>query len=288
MISRREFLISVPLTAALPTLVRAATGPANHVGCQANAWQIKPGDFAGLLKTVADMKRLGFEGFECNVRYVEGQFDNAKQARRQIEETGMTFFGPHTGLAQPAEHIDKLVEGTAALGAKHLAVSGANKSILKDGKLDQDIVKRKIDDLTRLGKRCKDAGLRLVYHNHQPEFTAGGLETDALLKGTEPELVFFLLDLGHAFRAGADLVPFFAKHYQRIGAMHLRDIRGKQQVALGQGELDYAGLAALVRKTNWPGWLTVEEENLFRSKKGAEFDLRLETDRRAIRKFFGV
>ena len=49
MISRRDFLISVPLSAALPALARAATGRANRVGCQANAWQIKPGDFAGLL-----------------------------------------------------------------------------------------------------------------------------------------------------------------------------------------------------------------------------------------------
>ena len=200
----------------------------------------------------------------------------------------MTFFGPHTGLGQPAEHLDRFVEGAASLGAKHFAVSGANKSIVKDGKLDQGIVQKKIEDLTRLGKRCKAAGIQLVYHNHQPEFTSGGLETKALLKGTDPDLVFLLVDLGHAFRAGADLVPFFALHWKRIGAMHLRDIRAKKQVTLGDGELDYAGLAALVRKTGWPGWLTVEEENLSKSLEGAKLEARLEADRRAIRKFFGV
>ena len=79
MISRRMFLISVPLSAALPALVRAAADPpaarSNRVGCQGNAWQIKPGDFADLLKRATDMKRLGFESFECNVRFVEGQFE---------------------------------------------------------------------------------------------------------------------------------------------------------------------------------------------------------------------
>ena len=70
--------------------------------------------------------------------------------------------------------------------------------------------------------------------------------------------------------------------------MHIRDIRGKEQVPLGQGELDYAGLAALVRKTGWSGWLTVEEENLSKSLEGAKFEARLETDRREIRKFFGM
>jgi sugar phosphate isomerase/epimerase len=288
MISRRAFLIAVPLSAALPSLARAATSPSIRVGCQANAWQIKPGDFPELLKRVADMKRLGYEGFECNVRFVEGEFARAKQARGQIEQSGMTFFGPHTGLGQPAEHLDHLVEGAAALGAKHFAVSGANKSLTKDGKLDSELLSKKVKDLTRLGKRCKEAGLRLVYHNHQAEFTAGGLETEALLKGTDPELVFLLVDLGHAFRARADVVAFFARHHLRIGAMHIRDIRAKVQVPLGEGELDYAGLAALVRKTGWAGWLTVEEENLSKSKQGAELESRLETDRRAIRKFFSV
>ena len=212
MISRREFLISIPLSAALPAFARAATGPSNRVACQANAWQIKPGDFPDLLKRVAEMKRLGYEGFECNVRFVEGE--SPRQAGpRQIEATGMTFFGPHTGLGQPAEHLDRFVEGAASSGTKHFAVSGANKSIVKDGKLDQGIVQKKIEDLTRLGNRCKAAGIQLVYHNHQPEFTSGGLETEALLKGTDPDLVFLLVDLGHAFRAGADLVPFFARHW---------------------------------------------------------------------------
>jgi inosose dehydratase len=128
----------------------------------------------------------------------------------------------------------------------------------------------------------------LAYHNHQAEFTAGGAETEALLRDTDPELVFLLVDLGHAFRAGADVVSFFSRHSARIDAMHLRDIRAKKQVPLGQGELDYAGLAAAIRKSSWPGWLTVEEENLSKSLQGGQLEARLETDRRAIRKLFGV
>jgi hypothetical protein len=158
MLSRREFLIAAPLSAALPALARAATAtsnaaPANRVACQANAWQIKPGDFAELLKRAADMKRLGYEGFECNVRFVEGQFARAMRARAQIEQTGMTFYGPHTGLEQPEEHLGQLVEGAAVLGARHFVVSGANKSFVKDGKLDPQFLKQKVDALTRLGKR---------------------------------------------------------------------------------------------------------------------------------------
>lgn len=293
MISRREFLISASLSAALPALVRAAgQSPegrlANHVGCQANAWRIKPGDFTDLLKRLADMKRLGFTDFECNVRFVEGQFAKAKQARAQIQQTGMTFFGPHTGLGQADEQYDRLVEGAASLGAKRFAVSGANNKSIKDGKLNEELLKKKVQSLTSLAKRCQAAGIRLVYHNHVPEFAAGGAEIEALLTRTDPETVFLLVDLGHAYRAGADVVAFFAKHNARIDAMHLRDIRDKKQVPLGQGELDFAALAAAVRKTGWPGWLTVEEENLWRSAGPEKLESILDTDRRAIHKLFGV
>jgi sugar phosphate isomerase/epimerase len=293
MISRREFLISVPLSVplagALPALARAATAPSNRVGCQANAWQIKPGDFADLLKRAGDMKRLGFEDFECNVRFVEGQFANAKQARRQIDETGMTFFGPHMGLGQPAEHYDRLIDGAASLGAKRFALSGASgKNLTKEGKLDEEFLKNKVESVTSLAKRCHDAGLRLTYHNHVAEFAGGAAEIDAFLKHTDPELVFLLFDIGHAFRAGADVVAFFAKHSSRIDALHLRDIRNKKQVPLGQGEIDFTGLAAAAGKAGWPGWLTVEEENLWKSAGPKKLEPILEIDRRAIRKFFGV
>jgi sugar phosphate isomerase/epimerase len=288
MISRREFLISVPLSAALPALARAATGPSNPVACQANAWQIKPGDFQELLKRVADMKRLGFEAFECNVRFVEGQFANAKAARTQIQQTGMTFYGTHTGLRQPAEYLDRGVEVAASLGAKRFALSGVGGIATKDGKLNQEALAKKVETITRLAKRCQGAGLRLVYHNHGMEFTAGGAEIEALLNRTDPKLVFFLLDVGHAFHEKADVAAFVTRHYQRIDALHLRDIRGNQQVPLGQGELDFVALAAAIRKTGWRGWLTVEEENLSKSADAHTIEAILESDRRAIRKFFGV
>jgi sugar phosphate isomerase/epimerase len=288
MISRRDFLISVPLAAALPSLARAAAGPSQHVACQANAWQIKPGDFQELLKRVADMKRLGFEAFECNVRFLEGQFANAKEARAQIEKTGMRLYGSHTGLRQDTDYLDRSVEGAASLGATRFALSGAGGVMTKDGKLNQDALATKVEAMTRVAKRCQKAGLRLVYHNHKEEFMAGGAEMGELLRRTDPELVFLLFDVGHAFREKANVPAFFAAHQQRIDALHLRDIRGDQQVPLGQGELDFVALAAAIRKTGWPGWLTVEEENLAKSAGAHEIESILEIDRRAIRKLFGV
>ena len=107
---------------------------------------------------VADMKRLGFEDLRCNVRFVEGQFADAKQARKQIDETGMIFSGPHTGLGQPAEQYDRLIEGAASLGARRFAVSGANNNSIKEGKLNEELLKKKVDAVTRLASAARRPG----------------------------------------------------------------------------------------------------------------------------------
>ena len=38
--------------------------------------------------------------------------------------------------------------------------------------------------------------------------------------------------------------PSSGRYWQRIDALHLRDIRGKEQVPLGKGEVDFAAIAA--------------------------------------------
>ena len=40
-------------------------------GCQANAWNLDPARFDLLLTAVREMKELGFQGFETNIRFVQ-------------------------------------------------------------------------------------------------------------------------------------------------------------------------------------------------------------------------
>jgi inosose dehydratase len=242
-----------------------------------------------LLKSAADLKRMGYDGFECNYRFVEGKFRNTTEARAQIESTGMKFYGPHVGLQQTPDSLDRCVDGAAALGARHLAVSGAAKGIVaEDGKLNEDALAKKVEAILRLAALCRKAGLRLAYHNHTEEFRSGGAEIEELLRRTDPDLVSLLLDLGHAYREHADVVAFFSKHHARIDAMHLRDIRAGEQVPLGQGELDFPALASLIHQTGWSGWLTDEEEGLHKSQELPALESILQSDRNTVRKIFGV
>lgn len=63
--------------------------------------------------------------------------------------------------------------------------------------------------INAIGKKCKDAGLRFGYHNHSQEFqkVEGTTMLDEFLAKTDPENVFFEMDVYWAVMAGFE--PIF-------------------------------------------------------------------------------
>src|SRR5215204_5754486 len=94
-LSRRRFIAALPLSLSALALLRGnrllAASPGPRVGCQANGFPLKPNDFPALLAALRKMKELNYTGFECNIRFVEGEFGNIAGARKQIEDTGVAF-----------------------------------------------------------------------------------------------------------------------------------------------------------------------------------------------------
>ncbi|MEJ7712408.1 MAG: sugar phosphate isomerase/epimerase family protein [Pyrinomonadaceae bacterium] len=260
------------------------------IGCQTNAWRIDPRDFSQFLNVLSVLKDLKFAGFETGFRNVQGQFANATQARQQIEKIGLTFFGTHIFLEKydaqtqiaPIELITQVVDGAAQLGAEQVILSGGG--LAKDGVLDNAALKRKADGLNAAGKYAKSKGVSVSYHNHAPEFALSGAEIEGLLRYTDPELVEFVLDCGHAFRAKVDTAQFFARHFHRLSGLHLRDFRSNTQVPLGKGDFNLTALAAVVNQTKWEGWVLNEEERADGSKPG---ESAVAPAREALRRTFG-
>lgn len=279
-ISRREF------AAAVSASVAWAGSGSIRVGCQANGFPLKAGDFAGLLGALRSMKSLGYAGFECNFRFLESEFDRAAAARRRIRDTGVTFIGAHASMEQIAGGGGaRILSGVAALGGDCIVMSG--KGLSPEGIFDKSALSAKAKELERLAGVLKEQGLKLAYHNHNPEFANRNAEMNGLAKNTDPALVHFLMDAGHGYLGGGDPAAFLAAHSKRIYGMHLKTFRGKDikgQVPLGQGDFDFRDLAAAVKKSGWSGWLIDEEGGGPRGGNTAA----LGPDRAHIRKLFGV
>lgn len=278
--TRRTFL-----AAASAALVWAKEAPI-RVGCQANGFPYKQGDYPGLLKALESMKTLGYTGFECNYRFVEPVFDRVAAARAEIEKPGVQFIGAHASMEQiSGAQGARIAAGVAALGADCIVMSG--RGLSPQGKFEKAALLAKCRELERLAVILKEKGLKLAYHNHNPEFANNNAEINGLVENTDPALVHFLMDAGHGYLGGGNPAAFMASYSKRIYGIHLKTFKGKEtsgQVPLGHGDFDFEALAAAVKKTGWSGWLIDEEGG----GPAAGNTAALGPDREHIRKLFGV
>jgi inosose dehydratase len=257
-----------------------------RLGAQTNAWPIDPAHFDTFLGVLSQIKQVGYTGFETGFLNLRSHFNAPEPARRSIASSGLTFFGIHIFLPperwDPATHLpptalyQEVARGGVALGAQHLIFSGTPSPTTDD-------LKRKIAGLNDAGAFSKSVGLPLAYHNHWWEFQSKVGEIEALYAETDPGLVSFLLDAGHAYRGGADVPAFLRQHHQRIVALHLRDYRDGQQVPLGSGTFPLAEVAAALTHLRWKGWVLNEEEREDGSKLGLKV---MEPSFQALRKAF--
>jgi len=272
MITRRQLMQNAALLAAGPlTKAWASQRPPIQLGAQTNAWAIDPTHFDTFLGVLDQIKKTGYAGFETGFLNLRPQFKSPETARSSIAKSGLTFFGIHIFVPMermdPATHLppvalyEEVAHGGVALGAQRLIFSGAPAATTDD-------LKRKIAELNAAGAFSKSLGLPLAYHSHWWEFQSKVGEIDALYAETDPALVSFLLDAGHAYRGGADVPAFIRKQHDRIIALHLRDYRDGKQVPLGEGTFPLTEVAATLKQLNWKGWVLNEEEREDGSKQG--------------------
>jgi inosose dehydratase len=284
--TRREVLQALGMLAASGTISSLGSarlhGQVGHVpagirfGVQLNAFPIDPKRFETFTATLEQVKQIGYQGFEAGFRYLSEQFAAPEMARRSIERTGLTFFGIHIFFPDPlydqttriaaASVYEPVARGGAALGAKHLILSGAPAE-------NADQLKAKIDALNAAGRFALTTGITAAYHNHWWEFESKigepqETEIEALYTQTDPGLVHFVLDAGHAYHGGADVPAFIRAHSQRIIGFHLRDFKNNDYVELGTGDFPLHQVAATIEQIGWKGWVENEEERADHSQGG--------------------
>ena len=119
--------------------------------------------------------------------------------------------------------------------------------------LTVDDWKRTAAFLNERGAKLRGEGLRLGYHNHNPEFApvAGTTGLEILLSETSSDTVVFQMDVGWVAAAGVDPVALLRKHGKRFQLMHVKDIQAstKANYALqqdptevGSGNMDWTHL----------------------------------------------
>ncbi len=133
-----------------------------------------------------------------------------------------------------------------------------------------------------LAKKVKDeTGLRTVFHHHCGGYVETPDEVDKLMQITDPNLLGFVLDMGHYKFGGGDPLRALQEYSDRVWHIHFKDcddkiaaqsrkeewdyfesVRNGVFCELGKGSVDFDAIVSELKKMNYKGWIVVEQDVL--------------------------
>lgn len=208
-------------------------------------------DLPGVL---AEVKAAGYAGVETGVLSKHYSLQEIKDA---LAEQGLELCGVHASFATYAqeEQVEELAAYARALGAKFAMCSGVADRQSLQGFVDSVAV------LNRAGEQLKQAGVRLLYHNHAWEFAEfdGKKGIHVLAEGLDPALVGLCVDVYWVHIGGERPEEFIARYADRIPYYHIKDGAPGKFTELGRGEVDLPAAVRAALSTG-PEWLVVEQD----------------------------
>jgi sugar phosphate isomerase/epimerase len=173
-------------------------------------------------------KMLGFSG--------SGYYGkSAKEIKKILDDHGLSSPGTHTDLDTLEQNMSALGEAAGILGHKYVTLPAIPDTRRKN----LDDYKRIADDFNKIGAEAKKNGVKFGYHNHGYGIKPlnGQIPLEIILKNTDPELVFFEMDIFWTTAGGADPVEMLTKYPNRYKMLHLKDMKEKRQFAGDGGSM---------------------------------------------------
>jgi sugar phosphate isomerase/epimerase len=121
------------------------------------------------------------------------------------------------------------------------------------------------ETLPRIEKFVKEFDIRIAIHNHGPEDRIWHSPLDVLkaVKGMDPR-IGCCIDVGHAARAGTDVVQAIHEAGPRLFNLHMKDLTNFQskesQVAVGEGIMPVRAMFAALIAMRYRGFVDLEYE----------------------------
>lgn len=195
-------------------------------------------DLANGLKKVV---QIGYSTAEA-AGYREGKIYSQEMSdfRKMADDAGLKITGTHVNppmrkytkenMGEIADFWKKTVEDHLKVGVKSIVQPGM-PSIESN-----DEAKNVCEVFNKAGEIAKSAGIRWGYHNHSGEFqkavkdedkgkrgVQGDVIYDLLLNGTDPNLVFFEMDVYWTVMGQQDPLEYFEKYAGRFPILHIKD-----------------------------------------------------------------
>jgi len=238
---------SAGAAAGASSAARASTGAganANMIGIQMYTVRDQlQADFEG---TVTKIAQIGYRNLEFAGYYNR----TPEQVRALLDKVGAVSRSSHIGAPLLRQDAAGQIKAAKTIGQEYITLPSYNFG--KEGLAGW---RKGVAEFNQWGAMCRDAGLKLAYHNHAAEFATleGTTGYDVLVKETDPKLVDFELDLYWAKFADQDPLALFAKYPGRFAMWHVKDmvVTGTQKgmSPVGKGTIDFKSIFAHARES---------------------------------------
>ncbi len=218
---------------------------AGYDGIELNGFMIKPTSFLVRMLTKAAGMPVGKGGdYDWNTL---------------IKEAGLTVTSIHEDLGTIKREPENVIKEAEKFGTKYVVITGMYRFDYADKEKVLDLCK----DLNASGKILKEAGIELLYHNHNSEFLKvepGKTAYDLILAETDPAYVNFELDSYWPTESGVNALELMKRLDHRMKLYHINDrgtrltkpamtpILKSDSMELGYGNMDLVSMVEQAQK----------------------------------------
>jgi inosose dehydratase len=260
-------------------LSRVQSAPISWGICEVPGW----GAMLPTPRVLAEMAGMGMTATELGAPgFLPTDPDEVKA---ELAAYGMTLMGGFTPvvLHDPAQRQATIDSATAT--AKLFQRAGATKfisAVVQDWDwaiprpLSVDEQKHMVEMFGVIDEICAAHGLQQVLHSHVQTVVETKDDINRVLDTCD---VNFCLDTGHMAIGGQDPVAFAKEAMERVGHVHLKDVRLdmvppvlRREVTLmaatqaglftplGQGDVDILGVVQTLETAGYRGWYVIEQD----------------------------
>ena len=210
-----------------------------------------------VLKQLADM---GYTAVEA-ANYGDGKLYGVspEQFKADIEAAGLKVLSSHVtrnlnddelkskNFTEALKWWDECIDAHKRAGMKYMVIPWC--SVPKTLADLQTIC----DFYNQVGKKVAAAGMKLGYHNHSHEFqkVEGKVMEDYMIEHTDPNYLFFQMDVYWTVRGQQSPVDYFNKYPGRFSLLHIKD-----NSEIGQsGMVGFDAIFSNFDKAGAEGWV---------------------------------
>ncbi|WP_262852043.1 TIM barrel protein [Mumia quercus] len=257
---------------------RIAGAPISWGVCEVDGWGVQ----MSRDRVLAEMREVGLEATEFGP---EGWLADDPAAKAAVLRAhGLKAVGGflpvvlHDEAADPTPTFDTFADACVAAGADVVVLAAATGVNGYDARPTLSAAQwaTLCAHLDALHDRAQGRGLKAVLHPHIGTMVEGSDDVETVLGRSR---VALCVDTGHLMAAGVDPVLLTKEHTGRVAHVHLKDVdaalaggvrSGRVTFSdavrdglfrpLGQGDVDVAGMVALLEAHGYEGWYVLEQD----------------------------